>query len=179
MLSYQIEEKPCSQTVCRKSSASAVLTHVCPHVSSAQESSVWWSTMKSTSSRCPAPTPAPSSPCPGWNWAEKCPSAVPRAATPPPSPSTPNLSMGAKFTGGRHCCRGGEARSVKAARDSNLQPYFGHFCLCSERTRLISLLIVVYLYTDSKYFTITNDVLVVSSLVLFSTATQLESTFHT
>lgn len=59
------------------------------------------STRRSTSSRCRRPTPAPSSPCPGWNWEGKSPSTAPRAATRPLSRSTPSLSMAAKYTGGR------------------------------------------------------------------------------
>lgn len=69
------------------------------HFYSVQESCVCWSTMRSTSSRCPAPTPARSSLCPGWSWVEKSPSAVLRVATLPLSPFTPSLSMEGRYTG--------------------------------------------------------------------------------
>lgn len=78
----------------------SVAHHPCfPLFSSSQESCVSWSTTRSTSSRCPAPTHAPSSPCPGWSWGGKSPSAALRAATPPPSPFTPSLSMEGRYTG--------------------------------------------------------------------------------
>lgn len=54
---------------------------------------------RSTCSRCPLLTLAPSSQCPGWSWVGKFPSAAPKADTLPPSHSTPNPSMEGKFTG--------------------------------------------------------------------------------
>lgn len=59
----------------------------------------FWSMKNSMCSRCPVPTPAPSSPCRGWSLEEKCPSAAPRLAILPPSPFTPNPSTGEKCTG--------------------------------------------------------------------------------
>lgn len=73
--------------------------HLFPHSLSSQGSFVSWSTTRSTSSRCPVPTPAPSSPCPGWSWGAKSPSTVSKAATLPPSPFTPSLSMEGRYTG--------------------------------------------------------------------------------
>lgn len=76
------------------------LHHTCfPYFSSSQGSFVSWSTTRSTSSHCPAPTPAPSSQCPGWSWGGKSPSAALRAATLPPSPFTLSLSMEGRCTG--------------------------------------------------------------------------------
>lgn len=59
----------------------------------------FWSMKNSMCSRYPVPTPAPSSLCHGWSSEEKCLSAVPRLATLPLSPFTPNLSMEEKCTG--------------------------------------------------------------------------------
>lgn len=59
---------------------------------------ICWSTMRSTRSRCPVRTHAPSSPFPGWSWAAKSTSPAPNQATPQSSLSRRNPFMVANYT---------------------------------------------------------------------------------